>query len=124
MTSSLQITGLRELLAASDQAGKVTKKLVRDDLRRAAEPVRVEATRMLGELQPEAQQRYGISVRKTGVIAVEGRKRKTTGKRPDWGKVQMREVLHPAAETEQATVVANLEREAAATYARLFTRRI
>jgi hypothetical protein len=124
MTYALKVEGLRGFLAASDAAGPATKKLVRDDLRRAVEPVRVEATRLLAELSPEAKQRYGISVRKIGVISVEGRRRKTTGARPDWGKTQMREVLHPAAENEQDTVVATLEREAAATFARLFTRRL
>jgi hypothetical protein len=124
MTYALKVEGLREFLAASDAAGPATKKLVRDDLRRAVEPVKVEATRLLKELAPESQQRYGISVRKIGVVSVEGRKRKTTGDRPDWGTTQMRDVLHPAAETELHTVVANLEREAAATFARLFTRRL
>lgn len=125
MAYSLKVEGLRDFLAAADAAGPATKKLVRADLRRAVEPVRREATRLLTtELNPEAKQRYGISVRKVGVVAVEGRKRKTTGTRPDWGKTQMLEVLIPAAENEQDTVVATLEREAAATFARLFTRRL
>lgn len=124
MTYALRVEGLREFLAAADAAGPATKKLVRDDLRRAVEPVKVEATRLLHELSPTATQRYGISIRKTGVISVEGRKRKTTGLRPDWGRQQMREVLHPAAETKESVVVATLEREAMATFARLFTRRL
>ena len=122
--AAFKVQGLRELLAASDAAGAATKKLVRDDLRRAAEPVRVEAMRLLHDLAPQAQQRYGISIRKVGVISVEGRKRKTTGARPDWGKTQMRDVLYPAAEKEQDTMVATLEREASAIFARLFTRRL
>ena len=125
MTYALKVTGLRDFLAAADAAGPATKKLVREDLRRAVEPVRREAMRLLvTELNPESKQTYGISVRKTGVVAVEGRRRKTTGLRPDWGKTQMRDVLIPSAETELDTVVETLEREAADTFARLFTRRL
>lgn len=124
MTYTLKVEGLREFLAAADAAGPATKKLVRDDLRRAVEPVRQEAIRNLEELAPDSKQTYGISVRRVGTVVVEGRRRKTTGNRPDWGKTQMRDVLIPAAETEQDKVVQTLEREASATFARLFTRRL
>ena len=110
-TYSTKVKGLREFLAAADAAeDRATKKLVRDELRRAAEPVREMAQDLLGRLTPEpTDTRYGISVRRVGTVTVERRRRKTTGQRPDWGSIQMREALEPALETEQGEVISRLE---------------
>lgn len=108
---STRVRGLREFLTAADHADRATKKLVRDKLRAAAEPVREEAQRLLRDLKPiPTDTRYGISVRRVGTVTVERRRRKTTGTRGDWGRIQMREALYPAAETEEGKVVSLLER--------------
>lgn len=85
---------------------------MREELRKAAEPVRDDATRLfLTRITPRTQAtRYGISVRRTGVVAVEQRKRRTTGKRPDFGGLQMREALVPSLNNNQAEVLAHLDR--------------
>lgn len=107
---AVRTKGLREFITAADAADRATKKLVRDELRKAAEPVRDAAQQNLQDLNPTPDDtRYGISVRRIGLVTVERRRRKTTGKRWDWGRIQMREALYPAAETEEDTVVSRLE---------------
>lgn len=110
-TYSTRVKGLHEFLTAADHADKATKKLVREKLRAAAEPVREEAQHLLQDLKPiPTDTRYGISVRRVGTVTVERRRRKTTGARGDWGRIQMREALYPAAETEEGRVVSLLEK--------------
>lgn len=85
----VRVTGLSAFIRATDAAGKEAKKLARADLREAAEPVREEWERRLLDLTPAptiTARALGISVRKTGSIAVEERKGRTTGTRPDWGR--------------------------------------
>jgi len=106
----IRTKGLREFIVAADRAGYETKKLVRDELRQAAEPVRREAQQLLKELQPMPDDtRYGISVRRVGSVTVERRRTKTTGERGDWGRIQMREALEPALDTKQGEVQSLLE---------------
>lgn len=106
---TVKVSGLRQFITATDHADRATKKLVRDELRKAAEPVRAEAERLFSRFSPESASTYGISVRRVGTVTVEQRRRKTTGDRPDWGALQMREALLPALETEQDEVVSRLE---------------
>lgn len=107
---SVRVNGLRSLLRATDAAGKDTKKLVRDELRRAAEPVRAEAERLFFPVDAGSAMRYGISVRRAGTVTVEQRKRRTTGQHPEFGSLQMRRALIPALEAKQDEVVAELDR--------------
>lgn len=106
---TVRVEGLREFLHATDRADKATKKLVRDELRKAAEPVREEARRLFERYDVDSASTYGISVRKVGLVTVEQRKRKTSGTRPDYGRLQMSRALYPAAETEEGTVTSLLE---------------
>lgn len=107
--TTVRVKGLRSLLRATDAAGKDTKKLVRDELRKAAEPVRAEATRLFAPVDARSAAKYGISVRRVGTVAVEQRLRRTTGQHPEFGSLQMRRALLPALETKQDEVVAHLE---------------
>lgn len=87
---------MREFLRAADAAGKETKKLVRDEIRKIAEPVLADARAKLSDYDARSAARLGISVRRTGVVSVEQRMRKTTGLRPDFGALQMSRALIPA----------------------------
>ena len=80
---------MRELLARTDRADKLTKRYVRNEIRRAAIPLRDEWDRRVYDLNPKSAD-FRIYVRRVGVVAVEQPLRKTTGNRPDWGKTQMR----------------------------------
>ena len=106
---ALKVRGLRELLAKTDAADKQTKRLVREGLREAAEPVRREAVRLFTPFDAKSAQNYRVVVRKAGTIRVEQRLRKTTGKHPEFGKLQMREALLPAAESKKDELYANVE---------------
>ena len=79
--------------------------MVRRELRKVAEPVRAEAQRLFQSTDPKSASRYGISVRKVGAVSVEQRLRRTTGLRPDFGRLQMRTALEPALETKTDEVM-------------------
>lgn len=96
-------------MRATDAAGKETKRLVRDELRKAAEPVREEAARRFAPIDVRSAARYGISVRRVGTVAVEQRLRRTTGHHPEFGALQMRRALLPALESNEDKVVAHLD---------------
>lgn len=63
---------------------------VREGIREAAEPVKVEAQKELAKYDEGSAASLRIVVRKTGRISIEQSKRKVTGKRPDYGALQMR----------------------------------
>jgi hypothetical protein len=120
MAQTVRVKGLADLLRVTDAMPKETKKGVRDALRRVAEPVRDEATaRFLTSVSSDVRKtRYGISVRKVGTVTVEQRKKRTTGKHPEFARVQMTEALEPAlahnvdlAVREMDAVLADLERK-------------
>ncbi len=96
MAATIRVKGVRELVRAADAAGKETKKLVRDRLRQVAEPVLQDARSKLSRYDARSASRLGISVRRVGTVAVEQRLRRTTGAHPQFGALQMAEVLIPA----------------------------
>lgn len=89
------VQGLGDLIRVSDQCDNKTKKFVRDELRKTAEPVRQAAIAKFSRYNPGVAARYRITVRRTGVIAVEQPGRRTTGLRRDFGKLQMDRALVP-----------------------------
>lgn len=52
---------------------------------------------------------YRTYVRRSGMISVEQSRRKTTGKRPDYGALQMRKALVPALDEHSDDVVRETE---------------
>ena len=87
---------MRELLAATDKAGSDIKKYTRDALRTAAEPIRDEAAVRFAPIDLKSASRFGISVLGSGKIRVEQRLRKTSGRHPEFGRLQMGRALIPA----------------------------
>ncbi len=111
---SVQVKGLESLLRATDAAGGSIKKNTRKRLRQAAEPVRAQAQRDLSGKFGADSIRVGVSVRRTGVVSVEQRRRRTTGLRPDFGRQQMhggksRRGFIPALEDNEANTVRLLQ---------------
>lgn len=102
--------GLREFIRAADASGKATKKAVRDRLRKVGEIVRDDARGLFASYDERTASRFGVSVRRTGVVSVEQRLRRTTGKRPDFGGLQMRKALLPALEQDKDKVEREFER--------------
>lgn len=109
-TTTIQVKGLREFLRATDAAGKETKKMVRDRLRKVAEPVLKDARVKLSAYDARSASRLGISVRRTGMVAVEQRLRRTTGAHPQFGALQMAEALMPALDENTDDVVQEFEK--------------
>jgi len=107
LAEAVRVKGLRELLAVTDKLPKHAKREVRDALRSSAEPVRQTAELNFRTTFPgrEGASRFGISVRKVGTISVEQRKRRTTGKRLDFAKLQMADVLIPALDSNEREIV-------------------
>lgn len=111
--------GIKELLARTDKLDRKTKMMVRDGLRDAAEPIRLSAVRKFSAYDVRTAQNYRTVVRRTGVIRVEQRLGKTTGRRGDFGRLQMRKGLIPAM-TEQHAAAMQKVRAVVAKYARRF----
>lgn len=108
---TVKVEGLRELIVRADAADKATKKMVREGLRDAVEPVREDASRRLVKYDARSSQNYRVIVRRTGLVAVEQRLRRTTGKRPDFATLQKRKALYPAADAKRPVVLERMEAE-------------
>lgn len=101
-----RVDGLSELLFVTDRLSKGAAKAVRKELRTVAAPLRDAAQRNYEiEIGPDSKGRlhskYGISIRKTGVIAVEQRIKSINPKvskfrRPKFNELQWNEALGPA----------------------------
>lgn len=94
---TVRTKGVAELVRAADAAGGDTKKRVRDALRAAAVPVRDTVRQRLADAGVSARtiSGVGISVRRTGIVSVEQRRRKTSGARSSFGAFQMTDAFVP-----------------------------
>lgn len=108
-SDTLVVRGYRDFLRATDRAEKESKRFVRDNFRKVGEVVRRPAAEDLGELSPKSAAGLRTIVRVRGVN-VEQTLRRTTGKRPDWGATQMREILLPNMEEHEREVEQELEK--------------
>lgn len=105
----LAVQGLREFLQATDRAGVATKRLVREGLAEATEPVRADAQKRFEPYSTYSASKYYISIRRAGWVYLQSRLRKTTGKHPEWGALQMSEAFVPAAQAGEIVVARGLE---------------
>jgi hypothetical protein len=105
---TVRVKGLREFQRAVAKADQETKGVVREKLREAGDVVRVEATRRFDPVSAKSAAGYRTRVRIRGV-AVEQSLRRTTGKRADWGRIQMVRALEPALDAKSRDVEAKLE---------------
>ena len=104
----LAVSGYTELLRACNQAEKESKRYVRGVLREVGDVVRVDATSRFSVVDSRSAAGYRTRVRVRGV-AVEQSLRKTTGKRPRYGALQMRRALLPALLTHEDTLERGME---------------
>jgi hypothetical protein len=109
MAQRVNVTGVRELVRAADAAGKETKKIVRDRLRKMAEPVLQESRARLSLYDARSASRLGVSVRRSGTVSVEQRLRRTTGAHPQFGSLQMTEALIPALDSNSEEIMRGFE---------------
>jgi hypothetical protein len=105
---TVRVHGLRQLQRDFRRLSKDLTKEVREGLRKAADPVRVEATALLEPVNAYSAAGYKIRVRQRGV-ALEQSRRRTTGLRPDYAKLQFARAMAPAIERKEEFVVKGLE---------------
>lgn len=89
------VRGYREFLRAAQRAVPNSRREIRAAFREVGDIVRVRAEELFSRFSSTSARGYRVRVRQRG-IAVEQSLRRTTGKRPDWGALQMREALLPA----------------------------
>lgn len=93
--ASLRVEGYQQMMRALALADKGSRKAVRDELRNAGEDVRTGAAVRFARYDARSAAGYRTRVRQRG-IAVEQSIRKTTGKHPEFGALQMRKALVPS----------------------------
>lgn len=106
---TLRVKGYREFLRATDRAGSDAKRFTREAFREIGDQVRAEAQRLFQKTDERSATGYRVAVRLRGV-AVEQSIRKTTGKHPEYGALQMRKALLPALRTKETEVASATER--------------
>ncbi|HSE44718.1 MAG TPA: hypothetical protein VLA89_05250 [Gemmatimonadales bacterium] len=110
LQGSLEVKGYREFIRATNRAEKESKRFVRDSFRQVGEVVRIPAADDLRDLQPTGKSAAGLrTVVRTRGVDVEQSLRKVTGKRPDWGKTQMRKILIPNLESHEREIERKME---------------
>ena len=95
-----------------------TWRVIDDDLRRELQKEMQDAARIVSEDARSRLSRYnarsamGIRARieRRTMAVVEQRRARTTGKRGDWGALQMRKALVPARAVRRSEVIARLDR--------------
>jgi hypothetical protein len=105
----LVVRGYREFLRATARSTAETKRAVRGALREVGEVVKVDATRRFERFDARSAAGYRVRVRQRGV-AVEQSLRKTTGKHPEFGALQMRKALLPALVSKEREVERGFEK--------------
>jgi len=107
-----RVIGLSELITALNAVDRDLSRDLKHELKEAGEIVARDAREKLGELSPPSPRSAAniiTRVRSAGLVTVEQRLRKTTGKRGDWGVTQMVRAFLPAAEEKQELAVAHIE---------------
>ena len=108
MAEAIRVSGLSDVQRAFSKVDKALAKDLRTELRQAGDVVRDDATARFGRISARTAADFRTVVRRRGV-AVEQRRGRTTGKRPDFGALQLREALEPALDAKQSAVVDQLD---------------
>lgn len=87
--ATLRVKGLRETIRAANKAAGDSGKALKEQLGQAGEVVRVEWQRRFARIDANSASGFRTKVLVRGVRVVQS-KRKKTGKRGDYGSLQMR----------------------------------
>lgn len=107
-----RVEGLDEVIRDFAKIDKNLAKELRSELRRVAEPVRKEVRKELAEKGASSGSVGGVTIRlrRGAQVSVENARRKTTGKRGDWGAIQQVRDYDVALASKEREVVRGLER--------------
>lgn len=103
------VRGLKPFLQATAKAEKETKKRIRARFREAGEIVKRDAAGKFLKYDYHTAAGFRVVVRARGV-SVEQKLRRTTGKRGDFGALQMTRALIPAADEKTNKIMAEFEK--------------
>jgi len=92
---TFRVEGYREFMRACTRAEPDTKRYVRQAFRQVGDAVRADASSLFAPYDARSAARFRTYITQNGV-AVGQSLRKTTGKRGDYGALQMRKALLPA----------------------------
>jgi hypothetical protein len=106
--STIAVTGLREYQRACVGAPNSIRKQSREAFRKVGTVVKDDTAQRVAPVSSKSAAGYRTRVLQRGVVVAQSL-RKTTGKRPDYGAWQMRQLLRAVAANEDNTVRA-LER--------------
>lgn len=107
-----EVVGLSETLAALTAVDRDLARNLRSELKEAGEIVARDVRDKLQGLSPSSpRSAAGVvtKVRSAGLVTVEQRLGKTTGRRGDWGVTQMRHAFLPAAEEKEELAALHIE---------------
>lgn len=110
MEGTVRVKGLRELTRDLNRLSKEVSKEVRDELKEAGDIVRTEASSRFASISPRSAAGYRTRVRRAGLVVVEQSRRRVTGRRGDYGALQMRRALAPAVASKEGEVVNRIDR--------------
>ena len=106
---TVRVRGLREFQRAAKRAGPDARKHVRDALKEAVEPIRQDAIRRFSVIDQRSASGYTAFVTQRAA-GVRQSTRKTTGRRPDYGALQMTRALLPALQDNADEIERGVER--------------
>ena len=92
-SSTIRVEGLRETVMAFRRLDKKLPKVVTDELKKAADPVAQDARAKISHYPGAKLNTIRPRVKGAGNVYVTQGARKKTGKRPDFGSLQMRRLL-------------------------------
>lgn len=107
--STVRVTGLKELNRAINKADRDTQKLLKAPFKRVGEIVRADAESKFSAYDSRSAGGYRVKVQVKGV-KVEQSLRKVTGKRGDYGALQMRRAMQPALDDKQPEVIVEMNK--------------
>lgn len=105
----LKVHGYREFQRALVLLEPAARRELRSAFRDVGEGVRTNARDRFEDTSEKSARGYRTVVRTRGV-EVEQSLRKTTGTRPDWGTIQMREALLPALDEEHPEIEERMQK--------------
>jgi hypothetical protein len=108
-TATVRVEGLDQLVRDFRKLEGGLAKEVRDELGEAGKIVAVDARARFEGIQPRSAASMRMRLRGAATVVVEQRRGKTTGKRGDFGSLQMRRAFVPALESKSPEVVRHLE---------------
>lgn len=108
-SDAVKVKGLKELERALKASDKETAKGFRKELREAGKIVALDARSRMGGIDRYSATGIRPRVRGGVNVSVEQSRRRTTGKRPDFGALQMRRALVPALESKRDEVERRVE---------------